>query len=1855
MEDGEVVGFVWDSAKKEQFITEQKAIAENMVGKTLGEMDQRHQSRFIRMREETNNPRDFPIVSPDGTFGGPKLNENGSPAKLAWGSYVTIDKALSIIKAGQANEHQVISDALGVMHKVRSFYNNIVDPQSRDGHVTMDTHAIAALFWEAMSGNSKAVSQNFGGAGSASSSVLGIKGLYPAFAEAYRTLAAELGLLPRQVQSITWEAIRMLFPAKWKSQKANVASVESVWDDYRHGEITQEQARERIFLLVQGRPIGSPEGVGRPDWAPLIHRVNNTDGPSGTADQGKISGDGRSGDGRPGRIGRPGLSGDAARVVRGPSDRGLTQDGAQYSLPSPPDAPGLFEKWFGNDKKLVSDTKLYEARNAIRAALEVPLFAGIDDNHTPGVPLEESIGSLTPDQRTALHDRVVSDLARMTGTAAEAGTYADELRGYLETVPELAGQRLVSPAALQYTNLVQAAAILSGIHGQTAAFSTILNTDNDQLQFDTGTTALLRSDLGRLLASQAGIGARIAAFARLMTTSNNAGLKRLGLTDETIAMLGNAVATKTLTANEIEALFAESTTSPQGPLIDGAIAKLQRLVDAAAARAVKPAESEIETLWRLMNEARGTQRGAAIAAALKAFMPNGPRNLSRANQTALANFRQQMQQRGGENLARSFWQLMSNTPRAEPGSLASFDAATQSMLADLLKRAVEKAGLAGDTTSIQPDAVAKLAMNLSQDPLRWDKIAAADEAVQAEIEAIEDPVRREALRAAWEDATSTMSYAIGGPALMRRALRDQMQNSPPNWKAAFDTGRPMQEAIAADRTAVVNAAMAKIDALLTSEAARANLPALRNEMEAAFNDIAAERYAGWLQGRERLAAQQKTNEARANFMAALQNRGVAEARLAKLAEALSDTPSWGRPGTANPVTALINAQMKQAAPDFVAQMGALGVTADVAGPLAALIEENRRRAAAIDPLTGKPAALVNSILSNAIGPLVPKLPIGKMVRAFMAAPAAHRNSAAWRQQQITAWLTENGIDAGLASRLTVSMDDMVASIMANLIYQEQEKYITAKKGVGTQAIANSEFAKKYQGNKDAIRSAIRVGLMTDGTPWQAWFSSVTGIRPLTTAEQSQIAAWETILSGDRYFPSEKGVAAAKLRDLLDSHFGKDVSGWEVLAASYDASALSSGTTMAIQFTGPLGKLASLLVTDMTSMIYQPTSAVDVMDSFLAAAETYAAELPNAFRYDTGGNFAADAAMNMGDVAPLKKDMAKQRAILANPNASMVAKSVAVVRFVRSAQDYLRQAMNAADSAAVAGFQRYFESREVRRIMRANKITKAEVAATMAADGFTTDAVELQADALGYDGTLKKRYVGDALWARWKEIVTAHANTPAEHQARMAALLAETEAEGEFSAFVGTRRDRSTPFDPTDWALGGIQWIGEGLFAHARKRVQTGEVASGSLERMFYRTMLGFVGIPLNAARASLWYSPFSLLSWANYAAWKKGIGYQQNPYERSLGNAIQVRQRMKETIMGNTLLLIAIAALKGLQEDEDWKINGYGPDPSKFPEEAKAWRRLHVPFTIEKTENGKAFNLPYQRGTLEPLKAPLMMLAGWTDAAMESKMRKEPAPELPNQIWGALRQLTLASITTGMRNIGGMRDAVQRGMDASTFGSQAGFIASPLVPYSGSLRWIRQWGQPEQLEKGFINNTPFATVLQDARPALNLFGQKLRPDPSPTELMSRQLSGLPPGYSRPISPADEKLHGWMQRTGKQPTAYSRLDVEKKILRTVTDDEWYAYSLAAGKVRYDQLMAAIDGTLPIERTVKMPGPQPDRKIKAPMKKGMADIDPEDKEAMKQAGAILEDIGAAAHLAGLEAIGEEPTPKAKGKKPPAPVIY
>tara|TARA_R100000655_G_scaffold21217_4_gene43569 strand:- start:6737 stop:25636 length:18900 start_codon:yes stop_codon:yes gene_type:complete len=304
----------WGSEKaKDKFELSKQVLNLGLAGKRFNEIEdisfphkgkqkkfskEALQARFIRMfseaaeNEALRDPKTFNVIRPDGAIlERPSLSEKGAPRSIAWGSYSTIEKAIKILNADQDNSIDVISNELGLMHKVRSFYNNISDPSSRAGHVTMDTHAVAALLLKPVSGNSIEVTQNFGGQGTASDSNLGISGLYPAFAEAYRSVSflndtTKEEYLVREIQSITWEAVRMLFPSKWKSNKNNVRAIEELHAKYEKGIISLEQLQEQIYSFVQtSQAKGMPAdealsvtegiqsantvrglGVGRPDW-----------------------------------------------------------------------------------------------------------------------------------------------------------------------------------------------------------------------------------------------------------------------------------------------------------------------------------------------------------------------------------------------------------------------------------------------------------------------------------------------------------------------------------------------------------------------------------------------------------------------------------------------------------------------------------------------------------------------------------------------------------------------------------------------------------------------------------------------------------------------------------------------------------------------------------------------------------------------------------------------------------------------------------------------------------------------------------------------------------------------------------------------------------------------------------------------------------------------------------------------------------------------------------------------------------------------------------------------------------------------------------------------------------------------------------------------------------------------------------------------------------------------------------------------------------------------------------------------------------------------------------------------------
>lgn len=238
-------------------------IREALEGKTLAEMSDGLAAAFVRIYDETYNEPYFKVLTPEGAFGDWVLTGKNERRKAGWGSLNEIGKAVAVIRDPSREN---INQRMGGKHKVRNFYNNILAPNAPHGDVTIDTHAVAAGLLRGLSGNDTEVAHNFNNsvapgvptAGAASAT--GVEGLYGIYADAYREAAAERGIQARQMQSITWEAVRGLFSPKFKANKKNVAAIDAVWDEVKSEQITEEQARDRIEQLAGG--IADPDWVG---------------------------------------------------------------------------------------------------------------------------------------------------------------------------------------------------------------------------------------------------------------------------------------------------------------------------------------------------------------------------------------------------------------------------------------------------------------------------------------------------------------------------------------------------------------------------------------------------------------------------------------------------------------------------------------------------------------------------------------------------------------------------------------------------------------------------------------------------------------------------------------------------------------------------------------------------------------------------------------------------------------------------------------------------------------------------------------------------------------------------------------------------------------------------------------------------------------------------------------------------------------------------------------------------------------------------------------------------------------------------------------------------------------------------------------------------------------------------------------------------------------------------------------------------------------------------------------------------------------------------------------------------------
>jgi hypothetical protein len=253
-------------------------LVEEMKGKKFKELSLPEKAFFVRAYDEVYNTRDYENISPTGEVNGFVRNADGSRGKVGWGGFGPIIKSISILEDGKIKN---ISENLGEQHKVRNFFNNISSPNDKNA-VTIDTHAVAAALLEPLAGSDEQVALNLGGPKTNS---IGSVGTYAIYADAYRELASELGILPRELQSITWEAVRGLYKAKFKQSKKNKQAIKDIWEQFRNKEKNIKEVYEAINEKAGG--------VSKPVWYEYVAEGDGKtyEENSAAVDQAKLSED----------------------------------------------------------------------------------------------------------------------------------------------------------------------------------------------------------------------------------------------------------------------------------------------------------------------------------------------------------------------------------------------------------------------------------------------------------------------------------------------------------------------------------------------------------------------------------------------------------------------------------------------------------------------------------------------------------------------------------------------------------------------------------------------------------------------------------------------------------------------------------------------------------------------------------------------------------------------------------------------------------------------------------------------------------------------------------------------------------------------------------------------------------------------------------------------------------------------------------------------------------------------------------------------------------------------------------------------------------------------------------------------------------------------------------------------------------------------------------------------------------------------------------------------------------------------------------------------------------------------------
>jgi hypothetical protein len=758
--------------------------------------------------------------------------------------------------------------------------------------------------------------------------------------------------------------------------------------------------------------------------------------------------------------------------------------------------------------------------------------------------------------------------------------------------------------------------------------------------------------------------------------------------------------------------------------------------------------------------------------------------------------------------------------------------------------------------------------------------------------------------------------------------------------------------------------------------------------------------------------------------------------------------------------------------------------------------------------------------------------INSVMQDIFGASLEEQADPAWRRQTMVNAFMKNGMNEPEAQK---AADWLEYRFSTHLKTAQEKAAHKAAKDLNMKKPTMEKVVK-------AIRSRAIDPLNTD--PVTKALAAEAGFAGITLDQFTELAKLDGQMRGP--YQSQRAKAAARMLDIaLAAKPPKGV--LEILTQAWVSSALSSLSTMALSgiHAGfiPARRVATdfaAIALDVSMGKLKPAEGAQLMVNTLSNLQAAAKNMLATAKF-AGVNdaYTQHIVEFINQMHSMQADLQRAVQTLKDPAATGAQKGLAAIKIAFTSTDFVRRILSTADETWGSMLQDFILRNEAMRTL----VQKGGMTPTAAAMIFTAASNEGRIAAENHlnetgnqtEATLIAR---DATQNAILEAVRGIAG-------EAAAADVGTTASLESTMELGNRRAEDAPL--WDFVNTGLEWVKQLAIATRQKNELAG------------RMITGFVTVPANILNRSASFTPLGLAR--TLYKMKGDPAKTAKFYEETMKTEGQQRMRLIEGITG-TLLITALMALTGGDDDEGLVITGSGPEDKGLRE---AWmKKGNQPNRIEwKNKKGDVlWSVPYARGGFDHLNLPFTLVGTMDDMRLKG-IKPQPA----NVEWGsqyihtALKGLFDQAKFFGLKNVASMPT---QNLTDKSLASQAAYLAAPVLPWSGLTKSLgRMWTGPtdqSSVRSAVLAQLPFTNFY--ATPALNALGDQRGPAPTDAQWEKSAMSGNPFLVLSENKGPDADLYSMMIERGVAPNVPLRSNLER-VNGLIEDAKWEQYLKTRG--------------------------------------------------------------------------------------------